>query len=52
MTLPSHAEQHRMLANVDALTAACERLEASIASADTTRRRLRALLPQVLEAPE
>jgi type I restriction enzyme S subunit len=38
--LPPLAEQHRIVAKVDALMALCDGLEASLAAADTTRRRL------------
>lgn len=38
--LPPLAEQHRIVAKVDALMALCDRLEAALASADATRRRL------------
>jgi type I restriction enzyme, S subunit len=38
--LPPLAEQHRIVAKVDALMALCDRLEASLASGDETRRRL------------
>ena len=38
--LPPLAEQRRIVAKVDALMALCDRLEASLATADTTRRRL------------
>lgn len=38
--LPPLAEQHRIVAKVDALMALCDRLEASLATADDTRRRL------------
>lgn len=38
--LPPLAEQHRIVAKVDALMALCARLEASLATADTTRTRL------------
>jgi type I restriction enzyme, S subunit len=50
--LPPLAEQHRIVARVDALMALCDRLEASLATTDTTRRRLlEALLHEAL-APE
>ena len=38
--LPPIAEQHRIVAKVDALMALCDRLEAALATADTTRARL------------
>src|SRR3546814_6579606 len=38
--LPPLAEQHRIVAKVDALMALCDRLGASLATAETTRRRL------------
>jgi type I restriction enzyme S subunit len=38
--LPPLAEQHRIVAKVDELMALCDRLEASLAAADRTRRRL------------
>jgi type I restriction enzyme, R subunit len=48
--LPPLAEQHRIVARVDALMALCDRLEASLATADTSRRRLlEALLHEALE---
>ena len=47
--LPPLAEQHRIVAKVDELMALCDRLEASLAAADTTRRRLLdALLSEAL----
>ncbi|MDE3240565.1 MAG: restriction endonuclease subunit S, partial [Paracoccaceae bacterium] len=47
--LPPLAEQHRIVAKVDALMALCDRLEASLAQADTTRSRLlEALLQEAL----
>jgi type I restriction enzyme S subunit len=47
--LPPLAEQHRIVAEVDALMALLDRLEASLAAADTTRRRLlEALLHEAL----
>lgn len=50
--LPPLAEQHRIVAKVDELMALCNRLEASLATADDTRRRLlQALLAEVL-APD
>ncbi|PRY73846.1 restriction endonuclease subunit S [Marivita geojedonensis] len=48
--LPPLAEQHRIVAKVDALMALCDRLEASLTNADTTRTRLlEALLQEALE---
>ena len=48
--LPPLAEQHRIVAKVDALMALCDRLEASLTQADTTRQRLlAALLHEALE---
>ncbi|MEO1678263.1 MAG: restriction endonuclease subunit S [Pseudomonadota bacterium] len=38
--LPPLAEQHRIVAKVDALMALCDRLEAALTTADTTRARL------------
>lgn len=38
--LPPIAEQHRIVAKVDALMALCDRLEAALATADSTRARL------------
>jgi type I restriction enzyme S subunit len=47
--LPPLAEQHRIVAKVDELMALCDRLEASLATGDDTRRRLlRALLDEAL----
>ena len=47
--LPPLAEQHRIVAKVDELMALCDRLEASLATADTTRQRLlEALLHEAL----
>jgi len=48
--LPPLAEQHRIVAKVDALMALCDRLEAALTTADTTRARLlEALLHEALE---
>mgnify|MGYP006278485663 CR=1 FL=1 len=44
------AEQHRLVAKVDALMALCDRLEAALATADTSRARLlEALLHEALD---
>jgi type I restriction enzyme S subunit len=49
IALPPFAEQHRIVAKVDALMALCDRLEASLTTADDTRRRLLdALLAEAL----
>jgi type I restriction enzyme S subunit len=49
VALPPLAEQHRIVAKVDALMAVCDRLEASLTTADATRRRLLdALLAEAL----
>jgi type I restriction enzyme, S subunit len=51
--LPPLAEQHRIVAKVDALMALCDRLEAALATADTTRQRLlEALLHEALTPGE
>jgi len=47
--LPPIAEQHRIVAKVNTLMALCDRLEASLTTADTTRRLLEALLHEALE---
>lgn len=48
--LPPLAEQHRIVAKVDALMVLCDRLEAALSTADTTRARLlNALLHEALE---
>jgi len=47
--LPPLAEQHRIVAKVDALMALCDRLEAALTTSDTTRARLlEALLHETL----
>ncbi|WP_299844625.1 restriction endonuclease subunit S [uncultured Jannaschia sp.] len=49
IALPPLAEQHRIVAKVDALMALCDRLETSLTTADTTRARLlEALLHEAL----
>jgi len=51
--LPPLAEQHRIMARVDALMALCDRLEAALTTADTTRARLlEALLHEALQPAE
>ena len=51
--VPPLAEQHRIVARVDTLMTLCGRLEASLATADTNRRRLlEALLLEALEPPQ
>ena len=53
IALPPLAEQHRIVAKVDELMALCDRLEAALQSADTTRARLlEALLHEALSNPE
>ena len=53
VALPPLAEQHRIVALVDALMALCDRLEESLASVDDTRRHLRdALLHEALAPSE
>ena len=48
--LPPLAEQHRIVAKVDALMALCDRLEAALTAADAARARLlEALLAEALE---
>ena len=50
VALPPLAEQHRIVAKVDGLLALCDRLKASLGSADTTRHRLlESLLQDALE---
>ena len=47
--IPPLAEQHRIVAKVDALMALCDRLEAALTSRETTRARLlEALLHEAL----
>ncbi len=51
--LPPLAEQHRIVAKIDELMALCDRLEASLDAAATTRRRmLDALLAEALAPAE
>lgn len=51
--LPPLAEQHRIVAKVDALMALCDRLEESLTATAATRRRLLdALLAEVLAPAE
>jgi type I restriction enzyme S subunit len=53
VVVPPLAEQHRIVAKVDTLMALCDQLEASLAIADETRRRLlEALLAEVLAPAE
>ena len=49
LPIPPLAQQHRIVAKVDALMALCDRLEASLATTDTTKQRLlEALLHEAL----
>ena len=49
--LPPFTEQHRIVAKVNELMAHCDRLEASLATGDDTRRRLvQTALYEALEA--
>ncbi|MCS4241938.1 type I restriction enzyme S subunit [Rhizobium sp. BIGb0125] len=51
--VPPLAEQHRIVVKVDELMALCDQLEASLTSADETRKKLLdALLAEVLARPE
>jgi type I restriction enzyme, S subunit len=50
--VPPLAEQHRIVAKVDALTALCDRLEAGLIAADDTRRRLLDALLAEAMAPD
>jgi type I restriction enzyme S subunit len=50
--LPPLAEQHRIVAKVDALMALSDRLEGSLAASAATRRRLGALLAEALAPAE
>jgi type I restriction enzyme S subunit len=51
--LPPLAEQHRIVAKVDALMMLCDRVEASLTAANTTRRHLLdALLAEALSPAE
>ena len=53
LPLPPIAEQHRIVAKVDELMALCDRLEAALATTDTTRQRLlEALLHEALTPGE
>ena len=50
LPIPPLAEQNRIVAKVDALMALCDRLEAALTTADTTRTRLlEALLHEALD---
>lgn len=51
--MPPLSEQRRIVARVDQLMSLCDRLEASVAAGDETRRRLlHALLAEALEPDE
>jgi type I restriction enzyme S subunit len=53
LPLPPLAEQHRIVAKLDELMALCDRLEANLATADETRRRLlEAILAEALAPDE
>ncbi|MBR1329893.1 restriction endonuclease subunit S [Bradyrhizobium ottawaense] len=53
VAVPPLGEQHRIVAKVDELMALCDKLEASLTTADETRRRLlEALLAEALEPDE
>ena len=53
LPLPPLAEQHRIVAKVDALMALCDRVEAALTTTDTTRARLlESLLHEALSPDE
>lgn len=53
LPIPPLAEQRRIVAKVDALMALCDRLEAALTTADTTRTRLlEGLLHEALAPPK
>ncbi len=52
MPVPPLAEQHRIVVKVDAVMALCDRLEASLATAADTRRRLLDALLAEAPAPD